>query len=198
MRKKFLFPASIVCGLALIGVAVTQYPGGSQQDAASKGFSLQHNYLCNLFDTTAMNGSDNPGRYFAMAGMFVLCCSMALFFYRFSKKQVSPSLKKLIAFSGIASMFFACFIMTPLHNIMTTLSGTLVMLAMFAILVSLYRAQYYLLLWLGVFCILVLYFTNYVYYSGQFIEVLPVLQKTSFSLMVIWFLLLEYFVVDRV
>ena len=48
------------------------YPGGSDFNPLSKGFSWQHNYWCNLLNEEAINGKYNAARPIAIAGMFVL------------------------------------------------------------------------------------------------------------------------------
>jgi len=60
-------------------IAITLYPGGSQADISSKGFSWMNNYWCNLLNEKAMNGEYNTARPFAIAGMLLLCISMAAF-----------------------------------------------------------------------------------------------------------------------
>ena len=53
-------------------VATLLYPGGSQVDKNSIGFSWTNNYWCNLLNDNAINGQHNPAKPIAMTGMFVL------------------------------------------------------------------------------------------------------------------------------
>jgi hypothetical protein len=192
MFKKHFTLSGILIGLVLIIFAAYLYPGGSQQDIASKGFSMQHNYLCNLFDKKAVDGIDNAGRYFAIAGMFILCYGLAHFFFKLSRKLPTAAFKSLVSISGVASMCFAFLAVTSYHDVMITIASSLSLLAIFTILVALYKSKLYSLFFFGIFCLLICYFTNYIYYTKHFLELLPVMQKVSFAVIAIWFLILEY------
>lgn len=197
MSKKHFTLLGIFAGLVLITFAAYLYPGGSQQDIASKGFSMQHNYLCNLSDKKAVDGVNNPGRYFAIAGMFVLCCGLAHFFFKFSKKLPTAAFRNIVAVSGIISMFFAFLAFTPYHDVVITIASSFSLLAIFTILVALYKSRLNALFFFGICCLLISYFTNYIYYTKQFLELLPVMQKLSFAVIAIWFLALEYFTTNE-
>jgi len=67
-------------------MATMVYPGGSLSDKDSIGFDWSKNFISNLFGAKAVNGSDNPSRIWADAGMIFLSVSFAVFFMAFSKK----------------------------------------------------------------------------------------------------------------
>jgi hypothetical protein len=52
-------------------VASSLYPGGSQVDKGSIGFSWTNNYWCNLLSGNAINGQPNPAKPYAISGMAV-------------------------------------------------------------------------------------------------------------------------------
>jgi hypothetical protein len=56
--------------LLLYIVATFFYPGGSQVDKNSFGFSWAQNYWCNLLNENAINGQHNSARPIAIAAMF--------------------------------------------------------------------------------------------------------------------------------
>jgi hypothetical protein len=56
--------------------ATLLYPGGSQVDIDSKGFSWLHNYWCNLLSVTAINKQHNAARPLAITGMVVLTLTL--------------------------------------------------------------------------------------------------------------------------
>src|SRR5215471_13752953 len=64
-------------------IAADSYPGGSQADKNSVGFSWINNYWCNLLNDNAVNGQHNPAKPVAMAGMLVLCVTLSFFWYIF-------------------------------------------------------------------------------------------------------------------
>ena len=193
MIKKQALLLGIIISSLLIFTATRLYPGGSQNDAQSVGFSWQHNYLCNLFSRTAVNGYDNPSRYWAIAGMGFLCISFALFFYSFSKKISSPSAAKVIKYFGILGMVFAFFIFTEYHNLMITLSSSFVLISLFYIAVYIFRSKIWFLKIWTIISLLVLIVCNYMYYTQSYLSILPIMQKLVFICTVVWILGLEYF-----
>ena len=59
--------------------AAALYPGGTWADKSTVGYSLRQNYLCDIFQTTALNGLPNPGsKYIFVAFGFLLA---TLFFW---------------------------------------------------------------------------------------------------------------------
>lgn len=66
-------------------VATLFYPGGSQVDQDSKGFSWMNNYWCNLLNDNAINGQRNYARPIALAAMCILCFTLVYFWYIFSR-----------------------------------------------------------------------------------------------------------------
>lgn len=193
MIRKYGFPIGIILSLILLTIAAVYYPGGSQADPHSTGYDWKNNYLCNLFTTKAINGADNPARYWAVAGMFFLCISMALFFIRISTKVCSGTPAAIIKYAGAGSMLFAFFVFTPLHDLFTTTASVLALVALFYITVFIFKSKLLLFKLLSVLCLVVLYFTNYIYYSGNMLMALPVMQKVSFLLVMGWMLGLLYF-----
>ena len=67
-------------------IAAVLYPGGSQVDKNSVGFSWLNNYWCNLLNENAINGQHNPAKPVALAGMFILCLTLTFFGFYFQDK----------------------------------------------------------------------------------------------------------------
>ena len=111
------FPTmGVIIALALLFIATTQYPGGSQHDANAVGFHWQHNYLSNLVSPKAVNGADNTARPWAVAGVLVLCAAMGFCFFRISKKLPSKGGAAAVTrYSGISAMAASALLATPLH-----------------------------------------------------------------------------------
>ena len=193
MISKHLFLIGIVVAFTLLLISTLDYPGGSQANLNSMGFDWQNNYLCNLFDIKAMNGEDNLARPWAVAGMFFLCISAAIFFIDFSKKIPLKSASRVIRYTGAGSMAFAFLTVTSYHDLMITLANTLALVSLFYITIFIFRSGLKLLKVLSVICILMAYTCTYVYYSGQYLEFLPILQKVDLLFIVTWFLSLTYF-----
>jgi len=169
-------------------VAALLYPGGSQHDEFSKGFSWLHNYWCDLLEYKAQNGADNPSRPVAIAGMAVLCISLILFWYYvppFLTQQ--KKLQRTIQVAGIASMMVACFLSSAYHDVIINIAAFLGVIAITGTLVALYKAGYKKLFFPGITCIVLCALNNYIYYTSTLVKYLPVIQKITFIIFLLWF-----------
>ena len=193
MIKRHLTFLGIITSLLLLIVSTLYYPGGSQAAQHSVGYNWQNNYLCNLFNEKAMNGLDNAARPLAIAGMFLLCISFAIFFIRFSKKIPSATSAKVIKYAGAGAMVFAFLVITPYHDLMTTAASILALLAIVYISVYLFQSELFFLKVWSIACVVVIGFNNYVYYSKHLLDLLPIMQKVGFVFITIWILGVEYF-----
>jgi hypothetical protein len=192
--KKHILLLGILLSVLLLAISATYYSGGSQHDKNAVGYNFQHNYLCNLFNKKAVNGGDNSTtRIWAIGGMLCLCVSLALFFVRFSEKIPNATSAKIIKYCGVSSMFFAFLVATPYHDLMTTLSSVTALVALLYITVAIFKSKRPVFKWLCGLCLANLYLNNYIYYSQNFLEYLPVLQKISFVIGVALILCLDYF-----
>jgi hypothetical protein len=192
MIKKYLVLIGIIIAVSLLLIAILLYPGGSLFNKNSVGFDWSKNFISNLFAAKAINGSDNPSRIWADSGMIFLAISFAIFFIRFSKKIPTKSAANVIKYLGVAAMLFKFLIVTPLHNIMVTISSTLYLVCIFYITVFILKSKLHLFKFLCIICLLVFYYTLYLYGSGNFIF-LPVMQKVTFICTIILIVCLEYF-----
>lgn len=179
--------------MSLLFIATQYYPGGSQHYKNSIGYDWKNNYLSNLFGEKAVNGSANPSRPWAIFGMLFLCVSFALFFIEFSKRIPVKGPSKIIRYCGVSAMLFAFLAVTPYHDIMVTISDTLALISMFYITVFVLKSKLQLLKVLSIACLLIFYCANYVYYTRTYLEILPILQKTTLALTITWVLSLQYF-----
>ena len=124
-KLKSFFSLSPVIGiLTFVGlylVATLYYPGGSQADLHSLGFSWANNYWCNLLNENAMNGMANPARPIAITAMIVLCLSLIIFWYYFPKQVGFEKAARLaIQISAAVSMILVILIFTNLHDSLIT------------------------------------------------------------------------------
>jgi len=193
MVKKHFTLIGIIISLLLFLLSTLYYPGGSQKNKNSIGYDWKNNYPCNLFDEKAINGLDNASRLWAKFGMFFLCISFAVFFIRFSKRIPSKTSANIIKYSGAGSMLFAFLVITPYHDLMTTIASIFALITLFYISVFIFKSKLSFFKFLSIACLLVLYLNNYIYYSRNLLDVLPIMQKISFLLIIIWILGLEYF-----
>ena len=174
--------------VVLYFVAALLYPGGSQVDKNSVGFSWINNYWCNLLYEKAINGQHNPGKPFAMTGMFVLCLTLSFFWFLFPRHiNVSKKLKFVIQIFGILSMTVAFFLFTNLnHDFIINLASIFGLIATVGVFSGLYKTKWFGLFAFGLLNILLVGLNNYVYYTKGLIVYLPVVQKISFATFLIW------------
>lgn len=192
MIKKYSVLIGIIISILLLLIAILLYPGGSLFDKNSVGFEWSKNFISNLFAAKAINGSDNPSRIWADSGMIFLGVSFAIFFIRFSKKIPTKSAANVIKYLGVAAMLFKFLIVTPLHNIMVTISSTLYLVCIFYITVFILKSKLHLFKFLCIICLVIFYYSLYLYGSGDY-TFLPIMQKVTFLSTIILILCLEYF-----
>jgi hypothetical protein len=174
-------------------IATLFYPGGSQANKYAIGFSWAHNYWCNLLNDIAINGQPNPAKPIAMTGMLVLCITLALFWIIFPKQiNLSKALSASIQISGVLSMSIAFLLFTPInHDLITNLASFFGLIATIGTFIGLYQNKWMGLFIFGLFNILLVVINNYFYYNSGLIAYLPVVQKISFLLFLIWICLIS-------
>jgi hypothetical protein len=184
--------SSLVLGVILFYLATLHYPGGSNWNKNSIGFDWRYNYITNLFNPIAVNGENNGSVPWAVAAMFLLCTGFALFFIDTAQKITTPSSSRIIKWGGTLSMLFAFLAVTPWHDLMVTISNVLVMLSLFYITVHLFRSKLFMLGLLSATCLGFIYLGSTMYYTQLWLEWLPVVQKTVFTLKIVLILSLTW------
>lgn len=178
----------IVLFALLYGYAASLYPGGSQANEHSIGFSWVHNYWCNLLNSQSINGQPNMAKPIATTAMAVLCFSLMLFFIQFAQ-QVVKSLfwKRVISLGGIITMFSAFFISFPkIHDLMTILSSLSGVFVVIGLIKTIYQQAKPIYKFSGLGCIALLGLNNVIYYSSYGLYYLPLLQKLTFAFVLLW------------
>jgi hypothetical protein len=169
-------------------LASLQYPGGSQADPNSNGFSWMNNYFCNLLNQTAINGQVNHGQPFALASLVVLALSLALFWWSFPNYlPLSQSQTKIIRITGVSSMVMACLLFTNFnHDLITNTASLFGLIAILTSMWALYQNKQMAIFVFGLFNLLLVLLNNWFYYDPSLIKYLPFVQKISFASVLIW------------
>jgi len=189
----------ILLFIALFLFASTLYPGGSQDNLHSIGFDWLNNYWCNLMNEKGMNGELNPARPYSILAVIILCFSLMVFFIQFAKiYSQSQFFKRIIKFGGIFSMLFASLIFTSYHDSMTIISSFFGLFVVFGIIQEIYKSSLTNYKTSGIICLLLLGVNNYIYYSHQFIEWLPIIQKVTLLIILLWIIGLNYEVKKKI
>jgi hypothetical protein len=182
----------LLVAACLFVVAASQYPGGTTWSGDSIGYDWTRNFISSLFAPTALNGSPNRARYIAIPAMLALSLSLAVVFKRISMRPNSKAFRRTIEIAGIGSQVYAFLVVTPMHNLMVTISLVFYLVAMLAILAVLYVGRERRLLVAGLACLSLLLFAAISYYGNVMYQLLPVMQKLSFIACTAWLFTLYY------
>ena len=156
MVKKYSVLRCFVISVIFIIIATLVYPGGSLLDKNSIGVDLSKNVLSNLFAPKALNGSENPGRIWALIGMAFHSVGYGIFFINMSKKIPSRQWANILKFIGATNMLLIFLIATPLHDL-GTISIILTLLGLFTITVFILKSKLHLLKFCCIICLLTFY-----------------------------------------
>ena len=172
--------------------ATLNYPGGSQADAFSSGFSWSDNYWCNLLDTTAINGAINTARPFALAAMIVLSLTLTVFWYGFPVfAGMGKTCLHIIRYTGMAAMATAFFLFIGPHDIIINVASLFGLIAVIGTLAGLYHLKSKRLFFMGILNLVLVVINNVFYYKQGLLLYLPVVQKISFLFFLSWFSLIS-------
>lgn len=192
MIKKYSVLTCLAISVVLIVIATLVYPGGSLLDENAVGFDWSENFISNLFEVKAVNGLENTARIWALVGIFFHSIGYGLFFISMSKKMPVRQATTVLKLIGVVNIFFTFLIATPLHDIMVTISSTLFLIGMFYITVFILKTELHLFKIACIICLLIFYYTLYLYGSGTW-ESLAIMQKVTFLSSMLLVLGLEYF-----
>ncbi len=176
----------------------TLYPGGSQADLTTPGFDWVHNYWSDLMNETGRNEQLNPAEPFAIAAMVIMCIGLMIFFIQFAAKFSKHRVwRSVIQISGTLAMICAILTFTEYHAPMIALSSFFGLFLLAGIIREVYNSEMILMKIGGVVCVLLLVINNYIYFSRNFVEILPLLQKITFAIVLLWFIGLNAELVKR-
>jgi hypothetical protein len=189
---KYSVLTGVIVSVALMVIAISLYPGGSMVDNSYVGFSLRNNFISNLFEPVALNGTENASRIWACLGMILLPCTYAIFFIHMSKKIPDRNAGHILTYMGIANILFTFLIATPWHDLMLNISITLFWTGIFIVTFFILKTSLHVFKILCVACLLVFYYSIYAWATNDW-DLLPTLQKVNFINSTVLILGLEYF-----
>ena len=192
MINKHSVLIGITISFVLLLIAISIYPGGTYQDKNSVGFDWAKNYISNLFEVKALNGSQNPSRIWAFFGMFVYSISCAIFFVNMSNKIPKNVFKYIIKYTGMLIMPLTFLIITPLHDLMLNISSFLFWNCIGAITVFIFMTKLHFFKIYNIICLLIFFYAVYIHTSSNW-DLLPIIQKVNTISSILLILGLEYF-----
>lgn len=174
--------------VALYITATFYYPGGSQFNPHSPGFSWAHNYWCNLLDDNAINGQQNTAQPIALTAMFILCFTLAFFWWQFPKfTSLGKVYKLIIQVSGVLAMAIGLLLFTKTnHDLITNSASLFGLIATTGTLMGLYKNGHTTLFYFGLVNFLLVAVNNFLYYNKAIIAFLPLVQKITFATFLVW------------
>jgi len=173
-------------------IASRYYPGGSQFDKNSIGFSWTQNYWCNLLNVYAINGQPNPARPIALIASVVLCLTLIIFWWLFPLfVEFKKTIRLIIQVSGFISMTIGLFLFTSFHDVLINVATFFGLGAIAVTFFGLFKLRWKKLFGMGVINILLVVINNTLYYNSGLTHFLPVVQKITFSFFLLWICLIS-------
>ena len=188
----------VLIGIALsvlcLIVASLNYPGGSPKDPNSIGFQWTENYISDMLEFKAVNGADNKARPLAVVGVMLMGLSTGFAFVRFARKLRVKSLSVVIKYGGLLLILLTALGTIPSqHDLSVTLSIFLNLLVFFYVMVTLLKSRLTVFKVLSVVFLASFYGASYLYGTKTGLEYMPLVQKITHIIQIVWILGLEYF-----
>lgn len=191
MFKKYLVLICLLISVIFIVTATLFYPGGSLLDKNSIGFDWSKNFFSNLFEAKAINGSENPGRIWAIIGMAFNSVGYGIFFINMSKKIALKLWSTILKFIGISNLLLIFLIATPFHDL-GTISIILTLFGLFIITIFIFKSKLTLLKFSCIICLLTFY-CFFFFYGFGYLSFAVIMQKVYNLSSILLVLGLEYF-----
>jgi hypothetical protein len=191
MIKKHSVLTGLTISVIFLTIAILKYPGGTYQNKNSVGFDWTKNYISNLFHAKALNGLPNVSKIWAYFGMLFYSTSCALFFVNMSKKIPDKKAVKIIKYTGILTMPFTFLIITPLHDLMLTISSFLFWTCIICITVFILKTRLHFLKFCCVICLIIFYYAVFLNATNNW-TLLPIVQKVNIITSILLIVGLEY------
>lgn len=186
LRRVPLFGIGIF--LVLYIIAALLYPGGHYLNSQSQGFSMLHNYWCDLLEPLSINGQTNTGYIIAIAAMLLVCICLLPFWYILPNVgKYSQFEKAFVRICGMGAMIVTLFLFTRWHNTVILIAGPMGGAAIGLACIGLWRQRLYKLLGWAAICFILAGINFIIYQSRAGIIILPFLQKFTFCCCLGWF-----------
>lgn len=183
-----LFPAlGIAVYFLLFYVAAGLYPGGSQADLRSAGYSWINNYWCELMNHEAMNGQLNPGAGYAIIAMMFAGSAIGVFFYRLPLYcKTTTSKARIIRISAALTGISGVMLFGDFHNpalLCFNLATLVTLVVALIILLENSRKAFFAA---GLLSMTLVQINNVMYYLRLGVQHIPWFQKIAISAVLFW------------
>lgn len=192
--QKHLVLIGIALSILCLVAASLHYPGGSPKDIRSVGFQWTENYISDMLEYKAVNGAENQARPLAVAGVLLMGLSTGFAFVRFARKVGTKKYAAVIQYGGLLMILMTALGTIPLlHDLSVTLGIVLNLLVFFYVMVALLKSRLTMFKVLSVVFLASFYGATYMFGTKTGLEYMPLVQKITHVVQIIWILGLEYF-----
>jgi hypothetical protein len=143
----------------------------------------------------AKNGLRNIARPYAMMGMVILSISVSVFWWKIPTIVFENSrlIRGVMRYCGMLSMLFSALIFTDWHDgiiYAAVITGAVSFTLLFY---ELFRIKRDFLSYFGVVCLGFIFMNCMIYISNYGIEYLPLIQKITFAITLVWIILVTFY-----
>jgi hypothetical protein len=117
--------------------------------------------------------------------------SLALVFERLARAAEFSKNAKLLRIGGIGSMVYSALTITPMHDLMVTISLLFFLVAVLTLLRGLHFGGERRFFVAGSVCLGLFIASGTIYYSGRYGFVLPWAQRVTYGLFALWLVALD-------
>jgi hypothetical protein len=183
----FLTLVGISTFILFFVIAASHYPGGSNFDPSSIGYSWKENFWCELLGHSAKNSMPNAARPYALTGMIGLSIGVSSFWYLITQGLFPNKALNLVTRAfGIISMFLSSFIFTIYHDLFIFGSVITGSFAFFLLFRQFWQRSQYLFFISGMTFMIMILANCFIYLTDIGETVLPSLQKLTFLYTLFW------------
>ena len=184
IKKRDLPLFGVLASVALFWLATASYPGG---------YRLAEHFVSTLFHARALDGANNPARYFALPAMLALCASVGAVFWSLAGRCPPGPLATTVRVGGVGAVVYAFLaVATPMHDLLVTVALAFFVAAVVATLRLAWLARQRGALLGGLVCLALVAASSAMYYGGVMSGQLAVAQKLTFGLGGAWLLAVHY------
>ncbi len=162
----------------LLLIATALHPGG---------FDWNRDFI-----STMLRSTSGRERYLADFGVLLFCLSNATIFVRLSGRIEFSQQSRVIQIGGVGAMVYSGLTITPIHDLMVTISIGFILVAGCSLASCLFSNRMLSLFLMGCTCIVLLIASAILYYTGQFGSILPWAQRLSYLLFAAWIISIDW------